>query len=134
MTMRRSRQVWISALPDCGYTGTTVPVMSLVASARSSSGVDSTSTTGLVIWRLPRYWSTLPKSDVCVPTGSWRSRHGWLKNTRSRSPVPSYTVAFTIVRLPSRVRRDRIERTSASIVASSPIASSAMSARSVRST
>ncbi len=48
--------------------------------------------------------------------------------------MPSYTVAFTIVRLRSRVRRAWIAFTSASTVASWPISSSWISARSVRST
>ena len=33
-----------------------------------------------------------------VPRCSWRSRHGWLKNTTCMRPVPSPTLAVTIVR------------------------------------
>ena len=48
-TARRSCHVCTSAFPDCGYTGTMVPVTS-----EPASGSASTSTTGLVIWRFPR--------------------------------------------------------------------------------
>ena len=50
-TARRSCHVCTSAFPDCGYTGTMVPVD---VGRRAVVGSASTSTTGLVIWRLPR--------------------------------------------------------------------------------
>ena len=67
-----------------------------------------------------------------MPTASCRSRHGWLKKTRFSSPVSSSTTASTIF-LRWRVGRDETRFTSATIVASSPGTSSAISALRVRS-
>ncbi len=92
----------------------------------------STSTTGFVSWRRPRYSSTFPKNAASVPTGSCFSRHGWLKNVTLSDDVPSVIAASTIARR-LRVRRDEIRRTSANTVASSPSCSAAISDWFVRS-
>ncbi len=51
---RRSCQVSTSAFPDCGYTGTIVPVWSSPPPPGSLSGAARMSMTGFVICRLPR--------------------------------------------------------------------------------
>ncbi len=127
-TRARSCQVKTSALPDCGYTGTITPVFSSATPARPT-----TSTTGFVICRFPRYTSSLPKNDASVPTLNCFSRHAWLKNVIVSIELPSCTTASTSAR-PCRVRRPWIVRTSANTVASSPTARSAMSIFFVRST
>jgi hypothetical protein len=113
-----------SALPDCGYTGTTVAVF--------SPSRPRMSTTGFVSWRRPRYISTFPKNAASVPSGSCFARQGWLKNVTLSSDVPSWITASTRVRR-LRVWRVEMRRTSAKTVASSPSRSSAISACFVRS-
>ena len=61
-----------------------------------------------------------PNRATLSPSTSWRSRHGWLKNTTCRRPVPSPTTASTIVRRLRVVRRwaeRTVTRTSASVPA-----------------
>ena len=91
------------------------------------------STTGLAICSPPRYVSTLPYSATSKPGVSWRSRHGWLKNTTCIRPVPSPTTVSTIVRL-LRPMRLLVERTDTSTSASVPGTRSLTRASLVRST
>ncbi len=94
---------------------------------KGSSVDTSTSTTGLVIRRVPRYSSSLPKNSASVPTASCFTRQGWLKKVAVISPVASETAASTRAR-PLRVRRPWIRSTVASTTACSPRARSARSA------
>ncbi len=92
-TRARNCQVNTSALPDWGYTGTITPVFSSATPARPT-----TSTTGFVICRLPRYTSSLPKNDASVPTLNCFSRQPWLKNVMVSIEVPSCTTTSTSAR------------------------------------
>ncbi len=91
------------------------------------------STTGFDICNPPRYVSALPNSATVEPGWSWRSRHGWLKNTTVMRPEPSPTSAVTIVRR-LRVVRLVTERTVTITSASSPATRSLTRASFVRST
>ena len=64
----------------------------------------TTSTTGLTIWRVPRYSPTLPKKIASVPASSCLARQGWLKKTTASRPVSSRTTTSTTAR-PLRARR-----------------------------
>ena len=92
----------------------------------------TTSTTGLTIWRAPRYSPTLPKKIASVPASSCLARQGWLKKTTANRPVSSRTVSSTTAR-PFRARRARADCTDASTAASSPTSSPETSAWRVRS-
>ena len=76
--------------------------------------------------------STLPYRATFSSGVSWRSRHGWLKNTTCMRPVPSPTTASTIVRR-LRPTRLRTERTATSTSASVPGSRSLTRASFVRS-
>ena len=86
------------ALAEAGYTGRMRSVR------RPGVTPATTSTTGLVIWRVPRYSVTLPKKMASVPGSSCLARQGWLKNTIFSRPVSSRTTTSTTAR-PVRARR-----------------------------
>ena len=90
-------------LAEAGYTGR-------MRSVRRPGVVTpaTTSTTGLAIWRLPRYSVTFPKKIASVPASSCLARQGWLKKTILSRPVSSRTTTSTTarpVRGPPGVRR-----------------------------
>ena len=87
----------------------------------------TTSTTGLTIWRLPRYSPTFPQKMASVPGSSCLARQGWLKNTTARRPVASRTTTSTTARR-FLARLDRTDCTDASTAASSPARRSETSA------
>ena len=79
------------ALAEAGYTGRMRSVRRVWPMA-SSPATATTSTTGLTIWRSPRYSPVLPQKMAWVPTPSCEARQGWLKNTICNVPVSSRTV------------------------------------------
>ena len=92
-----------------------------------------TSTTGFVIWRLPRYTSSLPKNDASVPTAQLllAPRLVEERDVQQRRAV----VDDRLDECAALARAAAVDlRTSANTVASSPTVSSAMSACLVRST
>ena len=74
-------------LAEAGYTGRMRSVR------RPGVTPATTSTTGLTIWRAPRYSPTLPKKIASVPASSCLARQGWLKKTTANRPVSSRTVS-----------------------------------------
>ena len=114
------------ALAEAGYTGRIRSVL------RPGVTPATTSTTGLVIWRVPRYSVTLPKKIASVPASSCLARQGWLKKTILSRPVSSRTTTSTTAR-PVRARRALADCTVASTAASSPTWSPETSAWRVRS-
>ena len=111
---------------EAGYTGRMRSVL------RPGVTPATTSTTGLVIWRLPWYSVTLPKKIASVPASSCLARQGWLKKTILSRPVSSRTTTSTTAR-PVRARRACADCTDASTAASSPTRRSDTSAWRVRS-
>ena len=115
------------ALAEAGYTGRIRSVR------RPGVTPATTSTTGLVIWRAPRYSVTLPKKIASVPASSCLARQGWLKKTILSRPVSSRTTTSTTALPVPGAPGAAPTAPSASTAASSPTCRSETSAWRVRS-